>query len=71
MSVAYGDGTRTRASYRVSFEKIADGLGFRCDHTVQDYLTRLTPAVQAGIFPDVGDNPRFGNYEVHDVTPAR
>ena len=69
--VAYSDRSTDLRSYRVSFEKIATRLGFRCDYTVQDYLTRLTPAVQAGIFPDAGDNPRFGNYQVHDVTPTR
>jgi nucleoside-diphosphate-sugar epimerase len=67
VSVSYSDGSTDPRSYRVSFEKIASRLGFRCHHTVQDYLARLTPAVQAGIFPDVGDNPRFGNYRV--VTP--
>jgi hypothetical protein len=64
VAVTYSDGSADPRSYRVSFEKIAERLGFRSHHTVQDYLTRLTPAVQAGIFPDVGDNRRFGNYRV-------
>ena len=62
--VTYGDKGSDPRNYRVSFAKIAAQLGFRCDHTVQDYLTRLAPAVQAGIFPDVRANPRFGNYKV-------
>lgn len=70
-SVCYCEAGSDPRSYRVSFEKIAERLGFHCDHTVQDYLTRLTRAVQAGLFPDVSGNPRFGNYEVTDVEPAR
>jgi nucleoside-diphosphate-sugar epimerase len=62
--VTYGDKGSDPRNYRVSFDKIARLLDFRCDHTVQDYLARLTAAVQAGIFPDVGANPRFGNYKV-------
>ena len=38
--------------------------GFPLRYTVQDYLPRLTAAVQAGIFPDVSADPRFGNYKV-------
>jgi hypothetical protein len=54
----------------VSFDKIGLRLGFRCDHTVQDYLNRLTSAVQAGVFPDVSGNPVFGNYTVKNIEPA-
>ena len=64
VSVSYGSGDTDPRNYRVSFEKIADRLGFRCDHTVQDYLTRLTPAIESGVFPDVEGNPRYGNYQV-------
>jgi nucleoside-diphosphate-sugar epimerase len=64
LSVAYGDKGSDPRNYRVSFEKIASGLAFHCDYTVQDYLPRLTSAVQAGIFPDVSADPRFGNYKV-------
>jgi nucleoside-diphosphate-sugar epimerase len=70
-SVSYQQGDSDPRNYRVSFDKIADRLGFRCDHTVQDYLTRLTAAVQAGVFPDVSRNPQFGNYEVRNIEPAR
>jgi nucleoside-diphosphate-sugar epimerase len=69
VAVSYGEGDTDPRNYRVSFEKIAERLGFRCEHTVQDYLARLTPAVQAGIYPDVAGNPRFGNYEVRNLLP--
>jgi hypothetical protein len=68
--VTYGDKGSDPRNYRVSFDKIARLLDFRCDHTVQDYLARLTAAVQAGIFPDVGANPRFGNYKVIHGEPT-
>lgn len=62
--VTYGDKGSDPRNYRVAFDKIARVLDFRCDHTVQDYLVRLTSVVQAGVFPDVAANPRFGNYKV-------
>jgi nucleoside-diphosphate-sugar epimerase len=70
-SVTYKEGDSDPRNYRVSFDKITDRLGFRCDNTVQDYLTRLTAAVQASVFPDVSRNPLFGNYEVRNIEPAR
>jgi nucleoside-diphosphate-sugar epimerase len=68
VSVEYAEGDTDPRDYRVSFEKISERLGFRCDNTVQEYLARLSPAVQAGIFPDVRGNSRFGNYEVKHLT---
>jgi nucleoside-diphosphate-sugar epimerase len=69
VEVSYGEGDTDPRNYRVSFDKIAQRLGFRCDHTVQEYLARLAPAVQAGIYPDVSGNSKFGNYEVHHLEP--
>ena len=69
-SVIYGDKGSDPRNYRVSFDKIAENLAFRCDYTVQDYIARLTAAVQAGIFPDVSADPRFGNYKVMHVEPT-
>ena len=69
-SVVYGDKGSDPRNYRVSFDKIAENLAFRCDYTVQDYIARLTAAVQAGIFPDVSADPRFGNYKVMHVEPT-
>jgi nucleoside-diphosphate-sugar epimerase len=68
--VSYGEGDTDPRNYRVAFDKIVERLGFRCMHTVQDYLARLTPAVQAGIYPDVAGNPRFGNYQVRHLGPG-
>ena len=67
--VSSGEGDTDPRNYRVSFDKIAARLGFRCDHTVQDYLARLTPAIQAGIFPNVTE-PAFGNYTVRNIEPT-
>lgn len=70
VSVAFGQGGTDPRTYRVSFDKIALRLGFRCDHTVQDHLARLTSALQARIFPDVSGNPAFGNYVVRNIEPT-
>ena len=70
VSVDYRQGDTDPRNYRVSFDKIAEGLGFACDHTVQDYLATLTAAIQAGVFPDVSTNPRFGNSEVRHLGSA-
>src|SRR4249919_713191 len=69
VAVSYGEGDTEPRNYRVSFDKVASQLGFRCDHTVQDYLARLVPAVQAGIYPDVTGNGRYGNYTVSHLEP--
>lgn len=66
--VEYRDGDTDPRNYRVSFDKIADRLGFRQEHTVQDYVGALVAAVQAGVFADVepGD-VRYGNYAVRHL----
>jgi nucleoside-diphosphate-sugar epimerase len=65
--VEYRSGDTDPRNYRVSFAKIASELGFRCDHSVQRYLPALTAAVRAGVFPQVLNNNRYGNYEVHHL----
>ena len=68
-SVTYREGVRPAQLPRV-IRQDRRRLDFRCDHTVQDYLARLTAAVQAGIFPD----PRrdlFGNFTVRHIEPVR
>ncbi|GEL16897.1 NAD-dependent epimerase/dehydratase family protein [Pseudonocardia asaccharolytica] len=65
--VTYRDGDTDPRNYRVSFDKISDRLGFQMDHRVPDYIGALTAAVQAGVFPDVRGNPRYGNYEVRHL----
>jgi nucleoside-diphosphate-sugar epimerase len=69
VSVTYRDEPAEPRNYRVSFERIAQRLGFHCEHTVQGYVPRLTAAVRAGIYPDVVGNPRFGNYKVRHIEP--
>lgn len=64
--VEYRAGDTDPRNYRVSFDKIADRLGFHPDHTVQDYVPAVVAAAQAGIFPAIVDgDSRFGNYEVN------
>jgi nucleoside-diphosphate-sugar epimerase len=65
--VEYRSGDTDPRNYRVSFGKIADRLGFECDHTVQRYLPALTAAVRSGVFPNAGANSRYGNFEVRHL----
>lgn len=64
---AYREGSTDPRNYRVSFDKIAERLGFRLDHTVQAYVGALVAAVQAGVFPDVHGNAKYGNSEVRHL----
>lgn len=63
----YRGGSTDPRNYRVCFDKIAERLQFRLDHTVQTYIGTLAAAVQAGVFVDVRDNPRYGNVEVRHL----
>jgi nucleoside-diphosphate-sugar epimerase len=65
--VEYRSGDTDPRNYRVSFEKIHSTLGFTCDMSVQTYLPRLVAAVQAGVFPSVRGDNRFGNYSVQHL----
>lgn len=62
--VEYRSGDTDPRNYRVSFEKIAKVLDFKCDNTVQGYLPRVVAAVRAGVFPNVRSDNRFGNYKI-------
>jgi nucleoside-diphosphate-sugar epimerase len=65
IDVEYKSGDTDPRNYRVAFGKIAESLGFSCDHTVQRYLPVVTHAVRSGIFPAaVSGDTRFGNYVV-------
>ena len=66
--VEYRSGDTDPRNYRVSFAKINEQLGFRCDHTVQRYLPALTAAVRAGVFPSQLEGSRYGNHEVRHLT---
>ncbi|MGQ0850062.1 MAG: NAD-dependent epimerase/dehydratase family protein [Actinomycetota bacterium] len=63
-TVRYRSGDTDPRNYRVSFEKIADKLQFRCDYTVAEYVPRLADAIRAGVFPESIDSRRFGNYDM-------
>ena len=63
-NVEYRSGDTDPRNYRVSFEKIAKVLDFKCDNTVQGYLPKVVDAVRAGVFPDVRADNRFGNYKI-------
>lgn len=65
--VEYKAGDTDPRNYRVSFQKIADKLGFTCDYSVQRYIPKLVSAVRGGIFQDVRGNTRFGNYAVTNL----
>jgi nucleoside-diphosphate-sugar epimerase len=68
--IEYRAGDTDPRNYRVSFAKIADRLGFQCDHSVQRYLPALVDAVRAGVFPNASGNNRYGNYEVRHLAPV-
>jgi nucleoside-diphosphate-sugar epimerase len=69
-AVVFREGDTDPRDYQVSFQKITEKLGFRCDHTVADYLAVLAPAVRAGFYPDGGKDPRYGNHEVRHLQTA-
>jgi nucleoside-diphosphate-sugar epimerase len=62
--VEYRSGDTDPRNYRVSFQKIADKLGFACDHAVERYIPQLIAAVRGGIFQDVSHDTRFGNHRL-------
>jgi nucleoside-diphosphate-sugar epimerase len=65
--VVYREGDTDPRNYRVCFDKFAERLGFRVEHTVASYVGALAAAVQAGVFADAAGNPRYGNYEVRHL----
>ncbi len=72
VAVEYREGDTDPRNYRVSFEKFVERTGFRCDHSVQDHLGVLAPALHSGMFPlDLSSGARFGNYEVKHLEQVR
>jgi nucleoside-diphosphate-sugar epimerase len=65
ISVSYREGDTDPRNYRVSFEKIAHKLAFSCDFSVEAYVTALVDAFKAGVFVDVRDNFKYGNYSIN------
>ena len=68
LEVEYRSGDTDPRNYRVSFRKISEQLGFKCDFSVQRYIPVVTEAVRNGIFPDVRGNVRFGNHQVLNLS---
>lgn len=66
--VEYRSGDTDPRNYRVAFDKIESRWGFACQDSVQAYLPRLIAALQAGVFPDVEGDTRFGNFDVSHLT---
>lgn len=66
-SVEYKGGDTDPRDYRVSFDKIATVLGYRCEQSVQRYVPRLISAARAGVFPDVRRGNRYGNYAISET----
>jgi len=63
--VQYVEGGFDARNYRVSFDKIADRLGFAPDHRVPQAVSSLVAAVRAGVFDDADQRPDFyGNRTV-------
>ncbi len=61
--VSYGEGERDPRDYRVSFDRITETLGFRCQYSVDEFVPRLARAIESGFFDDVETRKNFyGNY---------
>ncbi|MCG8546155.1 MAG: NAD(P)-dependent oxidoreductase [Alphaproteobacteria bacterium] len=65
--VEYVGGDTDPRNYRVSFTKVAEQLGFRCDYSVERYVPSLIHAVRNDIFPAGRGDKRYGNYEIPDA----
>jgi hypothetical protein len=64
-NVQYKKGGFDPRNYRVSFDKIAQTLGFRVRHSVKDSVSALVNALENHVFDDVEDRKNFyGNYSV-------
>jgi nucleoside-diphosphate-sugar epimerase len=64
-SVIWAEGGADARNYRVSFDKIADRLGFEPRHTVPGSIDRLVDAISSGMFADVEDRSlAYRNYEL-------
>ena len=70
-SLKWVEGGVDPRNYRVSFDKIADRLGFAPRMTVPSAIESLAAAIDAGVFADVEERPEyFGNRRLVDVAPA-
>jgi nucleoside-diphosphate-sugar epimerase len=64
--VSYTEGGSDARNYRVSFEKIAERLGFVPEVRVPDAISSLVEAVLAGAYADLDARPGF--YTNHEVS---
>lgn len=63
--VIYQRGGVDRRNYRVSFDAIQSGLGFRARFRIEDSVRALAAAIRNGIFDDVDSRRNFyGNYSI-------
>lgn len=62
--VSYVSGDTDPRNYRVSFDKIANQIGFTCDYSVERYVPSLITAVENGVFTPSRSGNRYGNYEI-------
>jgi nucleoside-diphosphate-sugar epimerase len=66
--VRFTEGGSDPRNYRVSFDKIAERLGFVNRNTVPEAVGRLLEAIASGVFDDVEDRPGFyGNRNLEAV----
>ena len=64
-SVTWAEGGADARNYRVSFDKIAERLGFQPKHTVPGAIDRLVDAISSGMFADVEERSlAYRNYEL-------
>jgi nucleoside-diphosphate-sugar epimerase len=69
--VIWSEGGADPRNYRVDFTKIGERLGFKTRHTVEDAVSRLVAAVQAGMFSDFDSRRLFYcNYELQAPAAA-
>ncbi len=68
-TVAYQEGGKDPRNYRVSFDKIADRIGFVPRFRVGSSVASLVEAIRAGVFTDVELRPSF--YADHTLSPER
>jgi hypothetical protein len=57
--IRYVEGGLDARNYRVSFDKIADRLGFEPDFRVPIAVHNLVGAIGAGAFDDFDERPNF------------
>lgn len=65
-NVEFVEGGADTRNYFVSFRKIRESLGFRCEQSVHKFIPELISAVQGGLFSCVEHSEQYGNYRVRN-----